>query len=92
MNVKAFLAKEDGNFVSLDAVLRSMMRANGCTYQEAATVLLRLMLREDYPPVWMFKSATEGVSAIEARHTVAMKLLRAAARDGEPVDADDIPF
>ena len=49
MNVKAFLAKEDGDFVSLDAVLRGMMRANDCNYQEAAITILRLMVREDFP-------------------------------------------
>ncbi len=42
MNVKAFLAKEDGDFVSLHEVLQGMMRANNCTYQEAAITLLRL--------------------------------------------------
>lgn len=91
MNVKAFLAKEDGDFVSLDAVLRGMMRANDCNYQEAAITILRLMVREDFPPTWLSKSAVEGVKEIERDHRMAMDLLRTAARDGEPL-TDDIPF
>ncbi|MFC5741191.1 hypothetical protein [Dyella tabacisoli] len=91
MNVRAFLAKEDGDFLSLHDVLRGMMRANECSYQEAAIVVLRLMNREDYPPIWLFKSAVDGVKEIERDHKVAMDLLRTAARDGEPL-TDDIPF
>ena len=92
MNVKAFLAKEDGDFVSLHEVLQGMMRANNCTYQEAAITLLRLMVREDWPPTWLFISATHGVSAVERNHPKAMDLLQTAAREGDPIDNDNIPF
>lgn len=91
MSVKAFLAKEDGDFVSLDDVLRGMMRANDCSYQEAAITLLRLMVREDWPPTWLSKNAVDGVMEIERDHRIAMDLLRTAARIGEP-PIDEIPF
>ena len=91
MSVKAFLAKEDGDFVSLDAVLRGMMRANDCSYQEAATTVLRLMNREDWPPTWLSKTAVDGVKEIGRNPESAMDLLKAAAQFGEP-PIDDIPF
>jgi hypothetical protein len=90
MSVKAFLAREEGDFVSLDEVLHGMVRANDCSYQEAAITLLRLMVRDDWPPTWLFKSAVDGVTAVQRDHPVAMKLLRAAAREGEPFE--EIPF
>lgn len=93
MSVKAFLAKEDSDFVSLDDVLRGMMRANDCSYQEAAITLLRLMVREEWPPTWLSRSPIDGVKEVERNHRLAMDLLRSAARDGEPpVELDDIPF
>lgn len=90
MSVQAFLAREDGDFVSLDEVLRGMMKANGCTYQDAAITLLRLMVREDWPPTWLSKDAIDGVRDLERDHRKAMELLRSAAREGDP--NDDIPF
>lgn len=93
MSVKAFLAKEDADFVSLHEVLQGMMRANDCTYQEAAITLLRLIVREEWPPTWLSKSSIDGVKEVEHNHKPAMDLLRAAARDGEaPIELDDIPF
>ena len=91
MNVKAFLAKEDGDFISLHEVLRGMMRVNECSYQEAAIAILRLMVQEDHPPTWLSKSAVDGVKEIGRDHAVAMDLLRTAARDGEPL-TNDMPF
>lgn len=91
MNVKAFLAKEDGDFVSLDEVLRGMMRASECSYQEAATAILRMMVREDWPPTWLSKTVVDGVKEIGRNPESAMDLLKAAAEFGEP-PLDDIPF
>lgn len=90
MNVKAFLAQEDGNFICLDDVLHGLMRANDCSYKEAATALLRLLNRDSFSPAWFSKNATDGVRKIE-RDVVPMGCLKQAAQLGEPID-DDIPF
>ncbi|EIL88674.1 hypothetical protein AB7849_05035 [Rhodanobacter sp. 115] len=92
MSVKAFLAKEDGDFVSLDEVLRGMMRANDCSYQEAAITILRLLAREDFPPTFLSMSRVYGVREDVRGREFVMDLLRVAAIHGEPADESEIPF
>lgn len=94
--VKAALAKTDGQFISLHETLSRMVEIDGCTYQEAATLLLRLLypLQGESEELWQARRP-EGVYFLSGRGIAsAMGCLRQAAAHGEPSETDDneLPF
>lgn len=83
MGVKKYLAKANANFVSLDDVLRSMMKVDGCSYEEAATVLLMLMNKESDAPSWYVKSQLRGVERDHGKSGIGC--LTQAVLEGDPI-------
>lgn len=98
MSVKKLLAQQEAGFISLHDVLTRMTEKDGASYQEAATVLYRLIAT--YPEEWLFmwwtKTALHGVRQATNRDELdAMACLRQAALSGAPNPWDDpneIPF
>ena len=93
MGVKKLLAKQDAGFISLHDLLLKMTQAgDGCTLQEAATVLFRLLDSSEHPdrPRWLIKGKVEGLrEASEGFNFSGTRCVRYAATHGkfEP-DAD----
>jgi len=98
MSVKDLLATQQAGFISLHEVLTRMTQVDGATYQEAATLLHRLLWAEDENarPRWYEYSPLYGkrVASDTAQAKAAWECLRQAAHSGLP-DAwseDEIPF
>lgn len=98
MSVKKLLEKQEADFISLHDVLTSMTKIDGASYQQAATVLHRLITEnpDEWLFMWQTKTALHGVRQATNRDDLdAMACLRQAALSGEPMPWDDlneIPF
>jgi hypothetical protein len=98
MSVKKLLAQQEAGFISLHDVLTRMAEIDGASYQQAATVLHRLIAAD--PDKWLFmwwtKTALHGVrQATNRDESDALACLRQAALSGEPqeeLDENEIPF
>jgi len=96
-DIKALLAKEDTNFISLHELLTALSRAGNCSYQDAARLLLRRLQNtdSDYRPSWCRLDINRGiVVTANSWGSPHWKYLEQAADEGEPKvsDDDDIPF
>jgi len=97
LDIKALLAKEDSDFISLHELLTAIAAAGNATYQDAARLLLRRLQNtdRDYRPSWCKLDINHGiVTTVNGRDSIAWECLRQAANNGEPQvsDDDDIPF
>lgn len=97
MSVRNLLAIQQAGFISLHDVLTRMTQADGATYQEAATLLHRLLWAEDenIRPRWHEYSTLYGKQLASNRgEAAAWGCLRQAVHSGIPdggID-DEIPF
>jgi hypothetical protein len=96
LDVKALLAREDSDFISLHELLTAVASAGNATYQDAARLLLRRLQNTDRDdrPSWYRLDINHGIVAGNGWDSFAWECLRQAAKDGEPKmsDDDDIPF
>jgi hypothetical protein len=96
MNVRNLLATQQAGFVSLHEVLTRMTQIDGASYQEAATLLHRLLRAEDehFRPRWYECTTLYGKRlASDTQGTASWECLRQAAHSGLPLEWDDeIPF
>lgn len=99
MGVKAFLASQDANFISLHEVITRMMGTDDSSYQEAAAALHRLLWAEDEEsrPRWKVQDALYGTRySSNIDQDYAWTCLRHAVQSGYPNEwtdfEDDIPF
>jgi hypothetical protein len=97
IDIKALLAKEDSEFISLHELLTGIAAAGNATYQDAARLLLRRLKNtdRDYRPSWCRLDINHGIVTMgNSQDSLAWECLRQAAQDGEPKvsDDDDIPF
>lgn len=97
MSIKNLLVKQQAGFISLHEVLTRMTQADGATYQEAATLLHRLLWAEDenIRPRWYEYTTLYGKRlASDKQGTASWECLRQAARSGVPFEwtNDEIPF
>ena len=87
MSVKQLLQKQDASFISLhDLLLKMTLAGEGCSLEEAATVLFRLMSSSEFSdrPRWLMKSKVEGIRvAHESINFSGMRCLRHAANFGQ---------
>ena len=87
MGVKQLLQKQDASFISLhDLLLKMTLAGDGCSLEEAAIVLFRLMDSSEYPnrPQWLMKSKVEGVRAAhESINFSGKRCLKHAAKFGK---------
>lgn len=94
MSVKNLLAEQAAGFVSLHEVLTRMTQVDGATYQEAATLLHRLLWAADEisQPNWFEFSLLYG-KCVTGRSDTGWECLRQAVRSGPPEEEpDEIPF
>jgi hypothetical protein len=82
MGIKELLAQQDASFVSLCHLLMTMVESDGCTLQETAQVLLRLLNQSDRKdrPRWISHSKSHGDVLVEA--TVPLASLRRLVEHG----------
>lgn len=98
LDIKALLAKEDSNFISLHELLTAIAAAGNATYQDAARLLLRRLQNTDHDsrPSWCRLDANHGIVITTGNgwESFAWECVRQAAKDGEPLVSqdDDIPF
>ncbi|GAB1394782.1 hypothetical protein MASR1M60_29460 [Rhodocyclaceae bacterium] len=98
MSVKNLLAEQAAGFISLHDVLNRMTQVDGASYQEAATLLHRLLWaeNEDARPRWHEYSTLYGKRlASDQQAKAAWECLRQAAQSGIPSqwsDDSEIPF
>ena len=96
MGVKKLLAQQDAGFISLHDLLLKMTKAgDGCTLQEAAMVLCRLLADSDSSnrPRLKMKSLTHGILTILDRERSPIQRLHYVADNGNfESNHDDIPF
>ena len=96
MGVKKLLAKQDAGFISLHDLLLKMTKAgDGCTLQEAAMVLCRLLADSDHRnrPRLQMKSFTHGILIVPDRPSSPIQRLHYVTDNGNfESNHDDIPF
>lgn len=97
MSVKNLLAKQEAGFISLHEVLTKMTQIDGANYQEAATLLHRLLWAndEELRPQWHECDNLYGKRrASDHQAKAAWECLRQAAQAGMPPEwtEDEIPF
>ena len=96
MGVKKFLEKQDAGFISLHDLLVQMTNAgDGCTLQEAAIALSRLLWEAGQyeSPSWLHKDPMRGIT--EANGSKPGMQLAYVAKNGRfewEELSDDIPF
>ena len=97
-DIKALLAKEDADFISLHELLTAIAAAGNATYEVAARLLLRRLQNTDSDsrPLWCRLDINHGIVTTTRTgwESFAWECLRQAAKDGEPMVSqdDDIPF
>jgi hypothetical protein len=97
LDIKALLAKEDSNFISLHELLTAIAATGNATYQDAARLLLRRLKNTDSDdcPSWCRLDTNHGIVTMGNHDSSAWACLRQAAKEGEPRESefdDDIPF
>ena len=99
IDIKALLAKEDSDFISLHELVTAVAVAGRATYQDAARLLLRRLQNTDDEerPCWCRLDINHGIMmTASGRDSFAWECLRQAAKEGEPQVPDefddDIPF
>ncbi len=83
MNVRELLKKQDAGFISLNEVLVRMTQIDGATYQEAATLLFRLIqpvsLQDEFS-MWRIADKLNGaMKASYSDESSALECLKMAA-------------
>jgi hypothetical protein len=97
LDIKALLAKEDSDFISLHELMTVIAAAGNAAYQDAARLLLRRLKNtgsDDRPP-WCRLDTNHGIVTMGNHDSSAWECLRQAAKEGEPLESefdDDIPF
>lgn len=98
VDLKALIAEEDAEFVSLDELLTAMAMVGNGTYKDAARFLLRKLRstdNHDRPPCCRLDTDRGIVTMTDPHDSGAWQCLRQAAENGKPAESefgDDIPF
>ena len=95
MSVKNLLAMQEAGFISLHELLTLMTKIDGASYEQAATLLYRLLWSDrSGMPNWWINNKLRGVGQANDQDVKdAFDCLAEAAQSGEPLvmGPDEIP-